>query len=113
MLSIGRLDKIHTNPRLYKMLTERDLPDTNESSNSNVAYVDDLSQVIGNLNKIELQVYAQEVFDIKVTYFHSNLLAINNNVYLMTQDGRNYMWKVRHKLIYWVLNLWQKQCEQP
>ena len=42
-----------------------------------LAFVDDVTQVIGNKNKLEYKVYLQKAYEITEKYFQINMLAIN------------------------------------
>ena len=53
---------------MYLNLTSRELIDTNNKSNESVAYVDNLSKIVGNTNKMELQEYIQTVYDTTLKY---------------------------------------------
>ena len=44
-----------------------------------ISYVDDVTQVVGNTNKEDLQIYIQELFTLINAYYKSNLLVVNED----------------------------------
>ena len=88
---------------VFRKLTNLETNTEESNSHETVAYVDDLTQVVGNKNRMILQEFIQEVYDTTVCYFETNLLSINSsktellsvpygneenpNVFVMTQEG--------------------------
>ena len=114
-LDIGKIQEIIKNREMYQMLTQREFPSIPECSQESVSYVDDLSQIIGCKNMLEMQTCLQLIYEITVDYFKANLLSINcskteilyvpfNNeetteVYLMLEDGEFITSKSQVKIL--------------
>ena len=62
---------------LLKTLTGSDEVEETDDTHVTVAYVDDVTQVIGNKNLMEHKVYLQKVYEVTERYFQINKLAIN------------------------------------
>ena len=66
-----------TDKELLKTLTGSEDVEKTDDTHVTVAYVDDVTQVIGNKNKLEYKVYLQKAYEITEKYFQINMLAIN------------------------------------
>ena len=62
---------------MHKAMTGIEVTISDNESHKAVAYVDNLTQIVGNKNVMLLQEFIQEIYDTTVSYFKSNLLAIN------------------------------------
>ena len=114
-LDIGKLDLVIRDRELFSLLTQNPLPELPEHSQENVAFVDDLSQVVGIDNGMELQMVTQTLYELSVSYFLANLLAINcaktevlsvpykpeesEDIVLMSHDGEYIVSKQEVKIL--------------
>ena len=76
-LDIGKLDRVIRDQELFSILDRNPLPELPNHSQENVAFVDDLSQVVGLDNMMELQLITQTLYELSIKYFLANILAIN------------------------------------
>ena len=76
-LDIGKLNIVLQNQDLYRTLTNEQIPEIPTNSQENVTFVDDLSQVVGINNRLELQMFIQILYELTVRYFSTNMLSIN------------------------------------
>ena len=59
-------------------LCGKERPEIQGTTQTNIAYVDDLSQVIANENKLSLQEYIQTLYKVTASFFTENTLSINS-----------------------------------
>ena len=64
---------------IYKTMMNKDIPNDKINIQTTNAYVDELTQVLENKNKLEHEVYLQEVNKLTEKYFNINLLAIKKS----------------------------------
>merc|ERR1711954_277342 len=78
-LDAGKLDQLIHNKELTKTITDTELDTWEDTEQTAVSYVDDLSQILGHKNEMRLQSYIQTTYEVSVKYFQMNLLSINSD----------------------------------
>ena len=76
-LDISKINNIMSNRTMHKAVKGIEVTISDNESHEAVAYVDDLTQIVGNKNVMLLQEFIQKNYNTTVSYFKSNLLAIN------------------------------------
>ena len=78
-LDAGKLDQLIHDKELTKTITDTELDTFEDTEQTAVSYVDDLSQILGHKNEMILQSYIQTTYEVSVKYFQMNLLSINSD----------------------------------
>ena len=71
-LDIGKLNQVLQRPDTQIRLTNNDLPESEDNKHDSIVYVDDMSQIVANKNKMLLQTFIQQMYKITVLYFETN-----------------------------------------